>query len=302
MTRGSRGHWLPFGLALALVGCAASHEQDGGAGSDAAGSDGSARRDGGLGADAGDLPLLPPHEVRCDLDPSETPCGRVGCYPRCCEPGPADCPGDFWCGYPGLCIPWFDAQYPCEFYSAAIKYCPRGGPCAGRTSSDGSFGGSCVDVDLCLAAAEEGADFECRWYDGSRVVNGPPPGTCPPQNPQDPFCGGVCPEIDCARAVLPFGWTSVVPDCVGLSERRAFGVCRLRGEVCRRPADGPRPPDDSECIRNYGEPCACMRLAEQLETGREDEAVFVTASACRTYREHYPDSVECMDIGWNPLD
>lgn len=304
MTRGRSLHSWCCSLALALVGCAASHEKDGGmVGADAAGSDGSARRDAGTGVDAGDLPVLPPLEVRCDLDPSETPCGRVGCYPRCCDPGPGSCPEDFFCGPPGLCIPWFDAPYRCEFRDYGIEYCPRGGPCAGSVTRDGSFVGSCVDVDLCLAAAEEGADFECRWYDGSRVVNGPPPGTCPPQNRNDPFCGGVCPEIDCAVAVRPYGLGSIVPDCVGLSERRAFGVCRLSGHPCLRPADGRPPPDDSECVRLYGEPCACMRLAEQSETGGDhDEGVLVTASTCRTYRARYPDSVECMDLGWNPLD
>ena len=31
-------------------------------------------------------------------------------------------------------------------------------------------------------------------------------------------------------------------------------------------------------------------------------AVFVLADACRAYRARYPESVECMDVDWNPLE
>lgn len=111
------------------------------------------------------------------------------------------------------------------------------------------------------------------------------------------------PEIDCAAVLGSTAPRETAADCVGLSERRAFGLCRLSGFLCERPAPGASPtPDSSACEEMYGDECACMRLAEQVAAGREDEAVFVLADACRAYRARYPESVECMDVDWNPLE
>lgn len=273
-----------------------------------AGACGSSHGPGDAGADGGPrVPLLPPAESPCDAGGFEPSCGRLGCYPRC-GPGCSECPPGTRCVDPGICVPRGDADAGCwdtmgPDLLELDSYCPRGGPCLGRASADGGFSGHCVDEDTCRAAEEAGAELECRWYGWSRFEDGPPDGTCPEQDPRDPFCGGVCPEVNCPRVFQ--GTLLLFPgDCVGVSERRAFGLCRWTTGLCTRPAEGEELPpiDVREDREKFGDQVACMRLAEQVESGHEDEAVYVLASACRAYRARYPDSVECMDAHWNPLE
>jgi len=265
-----------WALLALLAACYASHvggSRDGGS----PGLDSAVRADGALpdaGADAG----------RCEDLPGAPECGCVGGYRRCdtCD---TRCPeGEFCWRTLGVCRPadGFTAEgtpinETCSLpYSGDLRgatHCPGGGPCAmAREAAREQNGlGPCVSDAFCRAAPEAEPplpDLVCVGSSGLPWRSPPPAETCP-----DPrFCGGPCGRC-------PDGEDGP-QSCIGVDERRPFGVCsslsRYSCEDRRAPRRG----------------TACLKL----EPRAVDELGWrVDAETCRAYAERY-EGVRCLRL------
>ena len=152
--------------------------------------------------------------------------------------------------------------------------------------TDASWGGTCVDEQLCSWVMEQSEleHLRCRYSEGTLYEDGPPEAPCGDGAPAlSPFCGGRC------------GDTCASTACVGISETRAFGVC-VPTPRPRCWLDSPLPNGVVEdCERRGGRPCACMVLSpvELPEWASSGWPVF--RDSCLAYQRHYPDEVRCYD-------
>lgn len=285
---------------LCLAACSSSARRDAAApdtGPDAASPDAPSPADSGTDArfDAGS-----------DTGPGD--CSSIAGYRRCdvcTEPCPRPAT---WCEDDrGVCVPR-DRDY-CSYglQHAWGIVCGTGRPCAVGRDPDRNpddFGGPCVSVDFCLASADAGLPpFECVYPDLTPVTRPPPAAECPASNPRAPFCAGACGTVECPvttePAVIPPGATRELERaCVGLSDTRGFGVCAYAGYQCNQ-----RHIDMwlGLCRGFYDEDCACMVTRPRSPWVEEDFGFLVLGSACRAYRDVYPDSIECHGAGWIEL-
>ncbi len=285
-------------LFLAPLGCAVSHgASDGATVGDGGGMDAAA-------VDASTVDGAPsdrrttPYDTGAPLPdgplPDGTDCSQVDGFRRCGPGCPYLCPGSppVRCSnYLPLCLPRGTA--PCDFglgESVPENYCSNGGPCLLSGASPDN--GACVSLDLCLTnAANAGLPpFHCVWPDMTPVTRAPPAAPCPaPADPQDPFCGGSC-GASC----------SDLPVCVGVSDHRAFGLCRMWGP-CWQAMGGELAADMDRCSQHFGTPCACMIPEPQPSGAPFPRGEIVLASSCLAYHAIYPSGVECRDANWNVL-
>jgi len=149
-------------------------------------------------------------------------------------------------------------------------------------------------------------EFQCLYSDGTEVVNGPPPSTCPANVSDDePYCGGGCAGVECP--VVTYGrwdgdrWPEreARMSCVGVSERRGFGVCGYAA-VQRSASEFSRRHALDECGWYFHVPCAIMTTSRPAP-GFEDSGVVVRLDVCRDYRSRNPDSVECRGLDWTAI-
>ncbi len=272
-------------LALGVIACGGSHvARDGGP--DGAGpTDDSGPLDAGVVVAQGDCP-------------EGHACGCVGVFARC-EDG-CECPAGQHCdegsglclldveGRLDRCLPGEEAQY---------VFCASGRVCAVR---EGQASGLCVSIDACLDLQELGGEVQCRYFDGSAVVSGPPSrDDCPSSEPRFPFCGGPCGE-DALCPANDFLGVLANDQCIGLSEGRAFGMCVLPTSSFRCYRDDPDATESImfSCSGFYGglEPCACLVLLPD-----EREAPAVPTSACRAYAFEHPGQARCVNAAWEPV-
>lgn len=201
------------------------------------------------------------------------------------------------------------------------KYCPSGQPCAAllpefRSEYQGIFGnrtscsfdsdagpeqfcGLCFEPEFCLEARDAGGfpPFRCVWSDGSEVVGPIARGECPASLPgltgNLGFCGGVYGDMGCA------GMNSTNSECVGINERRPFGICNIDNIRCTT-LDREWTRGYIEFYREVGWDVACMVTMPQ-PAGFPLSGFFVHAETCRVYRSFFPDSVDCVDGDWNSI-
>ncbi|MGE0790305.1 MAG: hypothetical protein AB7S26_31810 [Sandaracinaceae bacterium] len=226
-------------------------------------------------------------------------CGEL-CEGGSCGEG-ARCAGEL-----SVCLPEV-GRFDCDISlvstsperSPDARYCPRADFCAipvGWPQSAERTAGLCVDLAYCEEVAPE-LGISCRYSDGTRVIDGPPPlSACPDDAGVFPYCGGpcgACPEFVVGH--VPF------TACAGMNEERGFGVCAWdANDTCARDDISPHP-----CLPSppgpFDEACVCLTL--RRETGEFAEVGFtVYESSCRAYRGHFPDDVECNDIfTWEPI-
>lgn len=252
--------------------------------------------DGGSSDTSPEVRVIDPPDVACDAGPDAGgACGQVGCFRRCdtCEQSCNAAEGLSCDALVGLCLPERTRQ-GCGFFTPGIAatWCESGRPCAIRP---GDASGECMPPQVCVEARDAGLpEFDCFYADGTPVVTGPPAASCPPSDPRAPFCGGACGRIDCPIARTDSWIGGLPPDCVGLSDTRGYGVCRLSLPSCAR--------DNTleGCLDYYGDACVCMLLSPSpsADMGR---GFTVFASGCRQYRAQFPDSVQCMDENWQVL-
>lgn len=170
---------------------------------------------------------------------------------------------------------------------------PTDAPLEDFPRESGGYG--CVSVGYCLWIAEQDLPDDhppvsCFYGEGEPVVNGPPEELCPDERGNDryPLCYGAC-EARCEAGT-----------CHGMNEERGFGVCATGFQLRCSPE---RPEELASfldgCSMLADEPCACMVATP---TAREDYGVMTPVSTCRAYREAYPDTVDCRDVDWNPID
>lgn len=259
-------------------------------------------RSSGSGGDAG----------RGDVasDAEAAPCGTVGAHEICgaacpgyvCPPERAHCSSTLH-----VCIDEGESPPGLNICVNRIRdgeggratYCPNGALCAATSSPltdpDGYLvGDGCVDVTYCEQAITEGLEGRCYYSDLTPFVSGPPL-DCPDDVHEiSTFCGPGC------RGCEWFNATPLAESaCVGVNEDRGFGVCAFSADdTCR-----------------FGRPNAdLMFYTPELGLGRAvcmlmlvDGVVpefghKVFLDACRTYRDRFPDSVDCVDGLWNTVD
>ncbi len=255
--------------------------------------------DAGAIADGGD---------RGDAD-GAAECATLGGYRTCGSLCADGCPRSDGCQqYFDICVPFPDVT-GCDVTLSSHErdypnrtYCGNGLPCVVSTVAlerAHSVLGLCVRDEYCREVQMSSIDPRCVWSDESPYVDGPPEVSECPSTPDArvPFCGGPCGGCD------DTGWSSYYEpaNCVGLSERRGFGVCTFEGhDPCWRGHAGAA----GACAfaERWGEPCACMVL--ELPDGSFQEIGFPTlASSCLEYLRHFPDTVRCMDpFAWVPLE
>lgn len=299
---------LAFGSA---GGCARSHPtgRDAGAARDAseAGPD-AMQRDAARETDGG-VPV-------CTDDAG---CGCIAGFRRCdCD---APCPAGTSCHRTAqVCLPadaarWSETcQFSVERYDSDehdlldgvnAKHCLTGRPCVVEASEDGSydnpFSGLCMPVGYCTAIREAEPPLAepvgCVWADGTEVVEGPPAGACSEAELAAPFCGGVCGDAHCPAVEHGMGSEPRTPPCVGVSDRRRFGVCAYDDSPCREGDTG----DLEDCREHYGEPCACMIPSPQPDVAEQDRGFIVLRRSCLLYERSMPGAVQCRDAGWDTL-
>lgn len=265
------------------------------------------------GADGGwpEIDVVAPPDPICESVPGDPTgaCGGVGCYRRCdtCDD---PCPGGTRCNHLSYCAPGSATTYPArdnrscriplrDFELLWGAGCASGRPCASATEeSDPFYTGSCVPVQTCVEArASEPPPFTCLYPDGTPVVTGPPETTCPMSDPRDPFCGGACPWRACDQLHATFSFAIPVGDCIGLSDQRGFGLCRVSAATC---SEEYPIREEFDCVEMLGDACVCMVLPGS-PAGDANVGSPVLENACRRYRELYPDHVECMSDEWTPL-
>ncbi|MCC7536930.1 MAG: hypothetical protein IT379_11990 [Deltaproteobacteria bacterium] len=233
------------------------------------------------------------------IDTGPRDCSEIGDLRRC-DRCPDRCPvGQTCLAMIGVCAPRDSDACDMSAFPGGGSACRSGSPCAG-TQRDDTFNGLCVDPAFCLDAQDAGLPFEsCRYADSTPVVTGPPDATCPPSSdPRAPFCGGACGGVTCPPADL-LGMSVETP-CLGFSDTRGFGVCALAVVFCH-----PGYAYDRNCDENYGESCACMVLQPQPDLPADAPrpvGYFVVGSSCLAYREQHPETVECFDRNWQPLE
>jgi hypothetical protein len=282
--------------------------------------------DGATGADAGHLPDPgpPPRDAGAEGDAFEGDagdCSEVAGYRRCdtcalrCERGTV-CSRRL-----GLCITrepdgsneacWIvlgDRQHPSGGCPAAEPCAVGHGPGAGSGTPEDPYHGLCVGPDrpeqFCRRGTEAG-QFVCYYDNGSRYVHGPPTEpACTSLTPSTASCGGVCPEVECPDLELdPEGssWLLVAAGgCVGLSELRSFGLCTYSsgGPSCLGYASRLEGAYLAACVRQFGEPCACMQM---LDAHVQPWTDMVEAEACRRYARLFPESIRCLRSDGTPL-
>ncbi|MCB9601045.1 MAG: hypothetical protein H6720_11935 [Sandaracinus sp.] len=224
-------------------------------------------------------------------------CGCVGTFARCQDD--CACPTGQTCDdATGLCVLATEGSLDrCNADEESGRFCRSGRLCALR---DEVGFGLCVPLDTCLALRAEGGGLQCRYSDGTSVVEGPPSRVdCPASEPGSPFCGGPCgsDELCPVREILG---VPAHDQCLGVSETRSFGMCLVAGAdfTCRRGDLEATEYALTLCAAITGglDPCACLVLASEEET-----ALAVPSAACRAYAAEQDGQARCLNATWEPL-
>ena len=288
-------HSVPGIACFLAVACYQSHTggADASIGPTDAGVDGNIARDGSVVGDA---------------DASGWECSRIAGFRRCGEACPTECTAS-----DGRCLDSLGVCRPRPFPSdddgcnlrPELGYYPfTGRPCAiyGGTGSSGDpLRGVGMPPEFCLEAPGAGLDVRCIWSDGTPVLSAPPPGTCPPSDPRNPFCGGSCGE----DPVCPIGGAGDPGSCVGVSAHRPHGVCVYRGVFCsndpeRDPLFGTARLLEA-CSAELGDDCACLVLRPQVFPVDYEVGFPMLRSSCTAYRELFPGGTSCVGADWSEL-
>ena len=239
-------------------------------------------------------------------------CEPLGIYSSCgefCDPGcitvdrPATC--NDRCG-PGLtCLEPFGmcvdpdrrtelVQLGCRGVATARYFCTDPRLVCVAIEDGWGHGGGCFDPSYCepMRTRAEIVGIECYYSDGTVVHDPPPDEECPPgPDPHFPFCGASCAGCDVSTDQVVSQ-----PSCMGINAVRGIGLCTLNQECQASPFYF-----DPELI-GYGEqPVTCL-VFRHPQTGFFDDTGSLTGeSACRAYRDLYPDDVDCRNSDWESI-
>lgn len=243
------------------------------------------RRDAGVEDAAVDAAPPPAPEPARGFCPEGYAPGCVAGFALCDEDG--SCPEGQVCSSNGICYLEMD-EPPEECWQAhgdRVSWspgCASGRACLVRGASNR---GICVTAALCDDLPDRWA---CRFYDGSLYDDSGWSGECPPSYPDNPYCGGVCGEVQCPEDPVWSLWSSerrFRTICVGTTATRPFGVCVA-------PVTGWGEAYDSY----YGD-----RTVVHMELAELPEAYFVVPLVvCLDYQSRV-EGVECVDLEGNPL-
>lgn len=227
------------------------------------------------------------------------------CGPECpgsCERVEACTTERFFFCYGGDTDPRGPDEFCAVSLQGGLRYCYRGTLCATHDDlmrSEESWSGLCVDPEYCRWALEhpELDGVHCRYSDSTVFREGPPDEPCGEgAHERGPFCGGRCGDTCPASSLgLPYA-------CVGVNERRGFGVCvpsPFPGCTIEELMLSDAPLDD--CERAGGAECVCMILGPALAPEYADSGWGVAEQSCLAYQAHYPDQVRCVDRGGREL-